>query len=142
MWSRVNRGTPQCPGLVFALLSGGSCQGMVFRIPRRDAPDVLQRVWQREMPLAVYDPRWLACRTSAGVVHALAFTLSRRSQSFTGDLSASQYQRIFAHARGKYGTTREYAEATHDELLRLGIRDRALARVMELAAVRHADRHG
>ena len=24
MWSRVNRGTPECPGLVFALLSGGS----------------------------------------------------------------------------------------------------------------------
>ena len=27
MWSRVNRGTPAYPGLVFALLSGGSCQG-------------------------------------------------------------------------------------------------------------------
>ena len=23
MWSRVNRGSPECPGLVFALLSGG-----------------------------------------------------------------------------------------------------------------------
>ena len=33
MWSRVNRGSPECPGLVFALLSGGSCQGMVFRTP-------------------------------------------------------------------------------------------------------------
>ena len=37
MWSHVNRGTEGCPGLVFAMLSGGSCQGMVFRIPQRDA---------------------------------------------------------------------------------------------------------
>ena len=29
MWSRVNRGTPECPGLVFGLLHGGSCKGMV-----------------------------------------------------------------------------------------------------------------
>ena len=27
MWSRLNRGSPECPGLVFALLPGGSCQG-------------------------------------------------------------------------------------------------------------------
>ena len=33
MWSRVNRGTVANPGLVFGLLSGGSCHGMVFRIP-------------------------------------------------------------------------------------------------------------
>ena len=25
MWSRVNRGTPETPGLVFALLTGGCC---------------------------------------------------------------------------------------------------------------------
>ena len=31
MWSRVNRGTPECPGLVFALLSGGSCKGIVYK---------------------------------------------------------------------------------------------------------------
>jgi cation transport protein ChaC len=34
MWSRINRGTPAVPGLVFALLSGGSCQGVVYRVPK------------------------------------------------------------------------------------------------------------
>ena len=34
MWSRVNRGTPERPGLVFALLTGGSCKGMAYRVPR------------------------------------------------------------------------------------------------------------
>ena len=53
MWSRVNRGTPQHPGLVFALLPGGSCHGMVFRIPRQDAEATLQRLWDREMMTGV-----------------------------------------------------------------------------------------
>ena len=34
MRSRVNRGTPETPGLVFALLPGGSCHGLAFRIAR------------------------------------------------------------------------------------------------------------
>jgi cation transport protein ChaC len=32
MRSRVNRGTPECPGLVFALVHGGCCRGMFYRI--------------------------------------------------------------------------------------------------------------
>ena len=34
MRSRVNRGTPECPGLVFALVQGGSCRGRVYRVER------------------------------------------------------------------------------------------------------------
>lgn len=132
MWSRVNRGTPECPGLVFALLSGGSCQGMAFRVPRSQAPEVLPALWQREMPLAVYDPRWLHCRTGDGAVRALGFTLSRRHAAYTGVLPDAEYLRIFERARGIYGSTRDYAETTHEELRRLGIRDRALARIIGL----------
>ena len=33
MWSRINRGTPQCPGLVAGLDRGGSCAGVVYRVP-------------------------------------------------------------------------------------------------------------
>lgn len=65
MWSHVNRGTDECPGLVFAMLSGGSCQGMVFRIPQRDAHAALERLWVREMPTPVYDPRWLPALPNA-----------------------------------------------------------------------------
>ena len=55
MWSRVNRGTPERPGLVFALLSGGSCHGAVLRVPQRDGEAVLHRLWDREMMTGVYD---------------------------------------------------------------------------------------
>src|SRR5574337_481698 len=83
MWSRVNRGTPECPGLVFGMLSGGSCRGMVFRVEQAHARQVMVNLWQREMVLGVYDPRWLACQTPQGPVRALAFTLSRNSPSHT-----------------------------------------------------------
>jgi cation transport protein ChaC len=133
MWSRINRGTPDCPGLVFGLLTGGSCQGMVFRIAREQGREVLVRLWAREMVTGVYDPRWLTCHTPAGPVAALAFTLSRKSPNHTGVLSPEQYRRIFSDARGRYGTTLEYAQRTYEELLRHQIRDRHLERLLQLA---------
>ena len=133
MWSRLNRGTPECPGLVFGMLPGGSCRGMAFRVEREHARQVLVNLWQREMVLGVYDPRWLDCQTTNGAVRALAFTLPRNSPSYTGVLADDEYRRIFARASGIYGSTRDYAEATHAELLRLGIHDRALARVIALS---------
>jgi len=130
MWSRVNRGTPECPGLVFALLSGGSCHGMAFRVQRQHVPDILATLWQREMPTGVYDPRWLHCRTPHGPVSALAFTLSRRSPNFTGQLSPAQYRQIFQQARGRYGSTHDYAHRTFESLKAHGIHDRALEQLL------------
>jgi len=134
MWSRVNRGTPELPGLVFALLAGGSCQGMALRVAAAEVPQMLPRLWEREMPNPVYDPKWLRCHTPQGPVQALAFTLSRRSPNHTGLLPAEQLRTIFAQARGRYGSTLDYARQTHAQLLALGIRDQALARLMALAA--------
>lgn len=134
MWSRVNRGTPECPGLVFAMLSGGSCQGVVFRVPQAEGHDVMHKLWAREMITGVYDPRWLPCQTQEGPVKALAFTLSRRSRNFTGDLLPDQYRQILSESCGRFGTTRDYAQQTYDGLLQLGIRDHELERVLRLAA--------
>ena len=133
MWSRVNRGTPDCPGLVFALLSGGSCRGVAFRIPAGRAAQTLVSLWPREMPTGVYDPRWLPCRTRDGPVRALAFTLSRNSPNHAGKLDDDDYRRIFEQATGRYGTTLEYVRQTHVELLRRGVRDRKIETVLALS---------
>ncbi|RZL60740.1 MAG: calcium transporter ChaC [Variovorax sp.] len=135
MWSRINRGSVQHPGLVFGLLSGGSCRGMVFRVPAADGLETLGRLWLREMPTGVYDPRWLSCATPGGPVRALAFTLSRRSPNFTGQLSDERYREIFANAVGRYGSSLDYARQTLDELQRHSIHDAALARLVALAHV-------
>jgi glutathione-specific gamma-glutamylcyclotransferase len=133
MWSQINRGTPECPGLVFALLSGGSCQGVVFRIPKALGEKALHDLWFREMPGEVYEPRWLRCATPQGSVSALAFTLTRSSPSYCGELKPAQYRQIFSQACGRYGTTLDYAERTYKSLLAEGIDDHALARLLKLA---------
>jgi glutathione-specific gamma-glutamylcyclotransferase len=133
MASRVNRGTPERPGLVFALMPGGSCHGAVYRIARSRAGDELERLWQREMPTGVYDPRWLVCRTPHGVVQALAFTLSRRSPQHTGRLADAQLLEILRHSRGRFGTTLEYLLETARALRERGVHDRDVERMVALA---------
>lgn len=137
MSSRVNRGTPERPGLVFALVAGGSCRGMVYRIAPERADAELARLWFREMPTGVYDPKWLPCRTPQGPVRALGFTLSRRSPNFTGPVSDDAMLAILRGARGRYGSTLDYLLDTATCLARCGIRDREIERLVRLAA-----RHG
>ncbi len=134
MRSRINRGTPQQPGLVFALLPGGACRGVVFRLRRETAEEEIDRLWAREMPTGVYDARLLPCQTPHGTVHALTFTLSRRSDAYTGRLPDEQMLHILRHARGRYGTTLDYVAETAHALRARGLRDREIERLMGLAA--------
>lgn len=133
MWSRVNRGTFECPGLVFALMPGGSSAGLALRVPHEQVEALMPVLWAREMPNPVYDPKWLLCDTPQGPVRALAFTLSRRSPSYTGTLSDERYRDIFSRSCGRYGTTLDYARQTFEGLLHHGIHDRALEKLLHLA---------
>ena len=133
MRSRVNRGTPAQPGLVYALVSGGMCRGMVYRIPKDRGREELDRLWSREMPTGVYDPRWLRCQTAAGEVMALAFTLSRRSPNYTGRIDDHEMLRILRHAQGRYGSTLDYLVRTAETLRQHRMCDRESARLLELA---------
>jgi len=137
MRSRVNRGTPQQPGLVFALLPGGACRGVVYRLRPEQAEAELERLWAREMPTGVYDPRLLPCRTPRGTVQALAFTLGRRHEACLARLPDEQMLHILRHARGRYGSTLDYLVETATALREKGVRDRDIERLMALAR-----RHG
>ena len=55
MWSRINRGTEDCPGLVFALLPGGCCDGLVLRLPH-DEVDIRPDSVGRGLP---FQAHWL-----------------------------------------------------------------------------------
>lgn len=137
MRSRVNRGTPEQPGLVFALLPGGACRGFAYRLRPEQADAELERLWAREMPTGVYDARLLPCRTPQGQVAALAFTLSRRSSACLPRLADDELLHILRHARGRYGSTLDYLAETARALREHDVRDLEIERLMALSR-----RHG
>jgi glutathione-specific gamma-glutamylcyclotransferase len=137
MQSRVLRGTPTQPGLVFALLPGGACRGVVYRLRPTAAEAELERLWAREMITGVYDPRLLECSTAHGPVQALAFTLARRSPACLPRLGDDALLHVLRHAHGRYGTTLDYLVETAKALRAHGVRDREVERQLALAR-----RHG
>ncbi len=132
MRSRLNRGTEACPGLVFALLTGGACRGMAYRLNPKTLALDLARLWAREMPLDTYEPRWLRCVTPQGPVQALSFTLPRTHPSYTGTMADADLLRVLQHAEGRYGTTLHYVQETQRALQAAGIQDPAINRLMAL----------
>ncbi len=129
LWSRVNRGTPERPGLVLGLDAGGACKGVVYRVAGAQVPDIADALWRREMPSGAYLPRWLNCRTPAGGVQALVFVMDRSKPAYARGLTPQQQARIVRDAHGKYGPCTEYVMQTVQALRAAGIRDQRLESV-------------
>lgn len=131
LWSRINRGTPQTPGLVFGLDRGGSCRGMTFRIPAANVPHTFEALWRREMLTGAYHPRWLSCLTDQGPVKALAFVIDRNNPGYVSGLLEHQTVEIVRRASGIYGPCVDYVVQTHQALAVAGIHDKKLARLAQ-----------
>ncbi|GLU33020.1 gamma-glutamylcyclotransferase [Trinickia caryophylli] len=135
LWSRVNRGTPEQPGLVLALDRGGSCTGMAFRLAGETAMPHLEALWRREMPMGSYRPAWLPCALADGRrVKALAFVMRRDVPTYTGKLSDAVVRTVLGCACGRYGTTRDYVSRTVAALRESGMPDRALESLLKRCA--------
>src|SRR5690625_6778230 len=52
LWSRINRGTPDVPGLVFDLDRGGRCRGVGCQLPNQKLYESLLRLLKLEMDSA------------------------------------------------------------------------------------------
>ncbi|HYC37996.1 MAG TPA: gamma-glutamylcyclotransferase [Usitatibacter sp.] len=130
LWSRINRGTPENPGLVLTLDRGGSCRGLVYRIHPDRVEDEMQAIWKREMTFGSYKPKWLNCVVGGAAINALAFTVNRHCSGYTGAIPTEIMVECLASARGKYGPAHEYLFRTLETLAQHGIRD---ARVEHLA---------
>lgn len=126
LWSHINRGTPEQPGLVFGLDSGGSCTGRVYRISGHDAPATLLDLWRREMPSAAYIPRWLGCHTEQGTVPGLVFTMNRQGPGYAAGLALEQIVAAVRQGHGRYGACIDYVLQTAQALDQAGIPDQGL----------------
>ena len=123
LWSRVNRGTPDSPGLVLGLDRGGRCTGVAYRIPARLAEDELRLLWRREMLLGSYAPKWVHVTHGKRSFRALAFVVNRDRSGYAGRLAAEAIVDRLVHAKGTIGTGLDYLRQTIDGLAALGIRD-------------------
>jgi len=137
LWSRINRGTPQRPGLVLTLERGGSCKGLLYRLQRDSAAAGLRRLWRRELTLGSYHPRWLGCSGADGARYrALAFISNTRCSGYAGKLPMERMVDALATAAGKFGTSAEYLFRTQETLSAHGIRDARVERLVRMVRAR------
>jgi len=131
--SRINRGTPESPGLVLGLDRGGRCAGVAYRIPAREVEIELRLLWRREMLLGSYEPRWVLARDGRETFRALAFVVDRGGSGYAGRMHDADVVAILKRSRGKLGTGLDYLLRTADGLADAGVRDPYVSRLAALA---------
>lgn len=129
LWSKINRGTPDSPGLVLGLDRGGSCEGVACRLDPSTAAEDIALLWRREMIGGTYVPRWMRASTSGGPVHAVAFVVDRRLDTYAGRLDDDTIVDVALRARGHYGPCVDYLVETAESLGRMGMADARLTRL-------------
>ena len=139
VYSHIYRGTPKSPGLVLGLDHGGSCRGLAYRVPAAEGREAMDYLYEREMVTAVYRPRWVQPHSDQGPVTAAAFIVDRAHRQYTGRLPEREVVEMIAAGCGSNGTNIEYLENTVRHLDALGLRDRALARILRQVRARCPD---
>jgi glutathione-specific gamma-glutamylcyclotransferase len=137
-WDYRFRGNRDQPGLMLALDRGGSCKGVVYRLPADALKPNLERLIRREMSMVptAFPPRWIKVTTGGGPLTALTFAMDRKSGRYINGLDDHALADILATACGFRGSMAEYLFATVRHLEELGIHDRHLWRMQELVAER------
>ncbi|MCW5700873.1 MAG: gamma-glutamylcyclotransferase [Rhodospirillales bacterium] len=134
-----NRGTPERPGLVLALDSGGSCQGLAFRIGAETAGATREYLWEREMYTGAYRPRDVPLRLNDGRrVMALTFVARPDHEQHFRAQSPEHAAELVRQGIGQMGTSLDYLRNVIGHLDGLGITDGPLHRVLILAEARQA----
>ena len=135
IWSVFARGTPEKPGLGFALEEKGDahCEGIVFTLPETTCEDDLQPLWEREMWTNAYITEWVNVVVDGQDVRALTFVIRRDHPQYSGNLSIAEQAAYIATASGEYGPCRDYLAETVKALRAQGIEDPELDEL--LAAV-------
>ena len=138
LWSLASRGTAETPGLVLALIPGGSCRGVAYRLPSPAAIDELHLLWRREMVVGGYNPKWVKLEAAGRTIVGLAFTVKRDHPQYAGRLSVEQQADVIGSACGHLGTSQDYLERTRVALVAHGIVDPYLEKLASSVASRCA----
>jgi cation transport protein ChaC len=121
---------------VLGLDRGGSCRGVVYRLPAPLAMDELHLLWRREMVTGAYSPRWLHVDCEGRPLIALGFVVKRDHPQYTRKLTIDEQAEVIAHACGAFGSSADYLERTRVSLATHGIVDLYLERLAAGVAAR------
>lgn len=130
-WSKINRGSPESPGLVLALDCGGSCRGLVYQLSSKSIEKELLILWRREMLGKVYVPKWVRAETKEGYVDAITFVIDRSTPAYTGKLNEDRIVSIALEASGHYGSCSDYLIETAKSLKHESIQDEKIFRLAD-----------
>jgi glutathione-specific gamma-glutamylcyclotransferase len=131
------RGTRAMPGLMMALDTGGSCEGIIYELPHDDYIGQLEKLLRREMtnkPPTNF-PKILEIASESETIRVLTFTASRGGYSYQGELPLPEVAAILAQAAGHWGSGAEYLYNTVSHLEQLGIHDDNLWKLQRLVAM-------
>ncbi len=137
-WTPLGRGTPDNPGLMLGLITGGSCRGVAYRIAPELIEQELEIVWAREMMGDVYQPNWFNVTTDQGPIRAIAFTLNRDHERYAGDLPVEVVTRHVATAAGRLGPCMDYLVHTVGKLEQIGVRRGPMHELLKRARAHRA----
>jgi cation transport protein ChaC len=142
------RGTPQLPGLMLALDHGGRCEGVVYQLPDGKHREHVRRLVGREIAAKEHLEmvRWITVHTASGPVSALVFWAGPKGKGIALKLPLERVAWVLARACGHGGSCASYLYNTVLHLEELGIHDRNLWKLQELAAdeilISNSDRLG
>ncbi len=138
IWSVFARGTPEQPGLAFALeqKDGATCEGVVFTLASNTRETDLEPLWEREMWTNAYTSEWVNVVVDGEDVCALTFVIRCDHPQFAGELSVEEQAGYIAAATGKYGPCDEYLEQTVKALQTNDVHDPHLLELLAEVAAR------
>lgn len=130
------RGSPDLPGQMMAIVRGGTCHGVAFRLPDENRVAQLYRMLNRESDYEgdLDNARWLNIDSAEGRVRALAFWAAPTKSFPFLKLSPEETAKRIALACGHLGSNAAYLYNTIVKLEEYGIHDRNLWQLQELVA--------
>jgi cation transport protein ChaC len=130
MTSTIGRGSIGRPGLMLALESGGSVDGVALKMERLGRDEEIRLLWRREMLARSYEPVWTMVVTDEGPIEALTFVADRNAANYVGHQSMRRTAEQMAGAAGLLGTNLDYLDSTYHALRAYGIDDPYLGKLL------------
>ena len=138
LWTKIGRGTPECPGLVLSLDYGGSCVGVGYRLEPDTAIAELDLLWRREMLTLAYNARWLRLHTPKGVKRGLSFVTDPTRPAYAPPMQFDEIVTTIATAAGFNGNCYDYLFDTLAGMREVGIHDTMMEKLAHAVSHRLA----